>query len=239
MKISFGRRRRRRGGWPAVLLVVLIVAAQRTCGDGSLSGEAREPESRRTATDSPDRDAGAAAAADGNAAAPDGEPLAELPAGDPADDHVALARGEQPLRGPVVKIVDGDTLHVELAGSITPIEKVRLLNVNTPERGDRGYERATAALAALASGRTVELLFEKAGKPARDEFGRLLCYVLHDGRCFNLALVRGGWSRWFHKYGEGRYPEAFRAAELEAKLAAAGLWRDGAWNGSLEVERAR
>lgn len=232
MRFSFGRRRRRRGGLPAVLLVVLIVAAQRTCGDRSgPAEETRESQERSAAT--------------GRAAPPDPPTDAGLsvdqdadPA-DAADDRVPLARGEKPLTGPVVKIVDGDTLHVELVGSITPIEKVRLLNVNTPERGDPGYERATAALAALASGRTVELVFEKAGKPARDEFGRLLCYVLQDGRCLNLALVRGGWSRWFHKYGEGRYPEAFRAAELEAKLAAAGLWRDGAWNGSLEVERAR
>ena len=232
MRISFGRRRRRRGGGPAVLLVLLIVVALRTCGDRSGPAEAR-PESQRR----PDATGRAAPSDAPLAAAPDDRSTDH--AADHADDLVALARGEKPLRGPVVKIVDGDTLHVELAGSITPIEKVRLLNVNTPERGDPGYERATAALAALASGRTVELLFEKPGKAARDEFGRLLCYVLHDGRCLNLALVRGGWSRWFHKYGEGRYPEAFRAAELEAKLAAAGLWRDGAWNGSLEVERAR
>lgn len=237
MRIGFGRRRGRRGGWPAVLLVVLIIGLQRACGEGSRPGEPRDDASPRSVGSSRSSDDGSAAA---DRAAADSSAEKEPPRAESLeDDHVALARGERPLRGPVVKIVDGDTLHVELAGSITPLEKVRLLNVNTPERGVAGYERATAALAALASGHAVELLFEEPGQPERDEFGRLLCYVRLDGRCLNLALVRGGWSRYFHKYGPGRFAEEFRAAELEARLAGAGLWRDGVWNGVLEVERRR
>lgn len=137
---------------------------------------------------------------------------------------------EKRLSGPVVKVVDGDTIHVELAGSITPIEKVRLLRINTPERKRPGYERASAALTALVAGRTVELAFEDPAKPERDEFGRLLAYVFVGEKCVNVEMVRDGWTRFFTKYGEGRHAAAFRAAEEEASKWGAGLWQGDEWN---------
>lgn len=142
----------------------------------------------------------------------------------------AVAAGAKRLTGPVTKIVDGDTLHVELAGSVTPKEKVRLLRINTPERGRPGFERATAALVALVEGKTVDLVFEDPAKPERDEFGRLLAYVWVGDVCANVELVRGGWTRFFTKYGEGWMAEEFRAAEVDARAAGAGLWNGDEWN---------
>jgi len=148
-------------------------------------------------------------------------------AGAPAIERVA---GEKRHSGPVVKVVDGDTLHVELAGSVTPLEKVRLLRINTPERKRPGFERASAALTALVAGRTVELEFEDPAKPERDEYGRLLAYVFVGEKCVNVEMVRGGWTRFFTKYGEGRHAAAFRAAEAEAAKWGAGLWQGDDWN---------
>jgi micrococcal nuclease len=148
-------------------------------------------------------------------------------AGAPAVERVA---GEKRLSGPVVKVVDGDTIHVELANSVTPIEKVRLLRINTPERKRPGFERASAALTALVAGRTVELAFENPEKPERDEYGRLLAYVFVGEKCVNVEMVRGGWTRFFTKYGEGRHAAAFRAAEEEASKWGAGLWQGDDWN---------
>lgn len=133
-------------------------------------------------------------------------------------------------RGPVKRVVDGDTLVLELPGSITPEEKVRLLRINTPERGRPGFELATAALIALVEGRTIELEFEDPARPERDEYGRLLAYVHVDGQCANVLLVRGGWTRFFTRYGKGRHAEAFEQAEAAARRADAGLWRAGEWN---------
>ncbi|MBM4016134.1 MAG: hypothetical protein FJ293_14385 [Planctomycetes bacterium] len=139
-------------------------------------------------------------------------------------------RPERPLAATVKRVVDGDTLVVVVPGSITPEEKVRLLRINTPERGRPGFERATAALIALVDGRAVELEFEDPAKPERDEYGRLLAYVHIDDRCANVELVRAGWSRFFTRYGKGRHAAAFAQAESAARSADTGLWRDGEWD---------
>ncbi len=206
-----GPRRRRRGGVPALIVVVLLLLWQ---------------QSQRCST------------APEGGTEPARAPVAAA-VGRSANDQLTLESGERPLSGPVVKVVDGDTLHVELVGSITPREKVRLLNINTPERDAPGYERATAALVALVTGREVQLIFEQPDVAKRDEYGRLLAYVLLDGRCVNLAMVRAGYSRFFDKYGPGRFPDAFRAAESAARAGNEGLWSDGEWNGAVAVERSR
>jgi micrococcal nuclease len=141
-----------------------------------------------------------------------------------------VAPSRRALAAVVKRVVDGDTVVVEVAGSITPVERVRLLRVNTPERGRPGCERATAALIALADGKRVELDFEDPEKPERDEYGRLLAYVHVDGLCANVELVRAGWSRFFTKYGKGRHSTAFERAEAAARRSSAGLWRADEWN---------
>ncbi len=196
------RRRRRRGG-PLLILLLLagLYAAFRE--RGSSAAPAADAEPVVEAAGQPDR---------------------------PDDATLQAIRPQRTLSATVTRVVDGDTLVVVVPGSITPEEKVRLLRINTPERGRPGFERATAALIALVDGRDVGLEFEDPAKPERDEYGRLLAYVHVDDRCANLELVHAGWSRFFTKYGQGRHASAFTRAESAARSASAGLWRDGEWN---------
>ena len=149
-----------------------------------------------------------------------------------ADPAAAAEAGGGARTGPyeVLRVVDGDTLHVRIPGSPTPDERVRLLRVNTPERGKPGYERATACLIALTAGKRVELEWERSGVAERDEYGRLLAYVHADGALVNEELVRQGFSRFFTKYGGGRLADRFRAAEEEARVAKRGLWTADGFN---------
>jgi len=149
-----------------------------------------------------------------------------------ADPAAAAEAGGGARTGPyeVLRVVDGDTLHVRIPGSPTPDERVRLLRVNTPERGQPGYERATACLIALTAGKRVELEWERSGVAERDEYGRLLAYVHADGALVNEELVRQGFSRFFTKYGGGRLADRFRAAEEEARVAKRGLWTADGFN---------
>ena len=110
---------------------------------------------------------------------------------------------------PVVRVIDGDTIIVRYRGKE---ERVRLLCIDTPERGERGFNEATEAMRRLVEGREVVLEFEKPGVEARDRYGRLLAYVFLN---VNVEMVRLGHSRFWTKYGRGRYAREFEAAGKE------------------------
>src|SRR5690606_19785995 len=87
----------------------------------------------------------------------------------------------------VIRIVDGDTIEVVLRGNS---ETVRYVGVDTPERGQPGYNAAKEANRALVGGKTVYLQIDRTD---RDAFGRLLRYIfLEDGTLVNAQLVADG-----------------------------------------------
>lgn len=72
----------------------------------------------------------------------------------------------------IVSVTDGDTLVVQQGGVE---ERVRLLGIDTPERGQCGYDEATAAMAATVASGTVTLVVGSSDD--RDQYDRLLRYV--------------------------------------------------------------
>ncbi len=74
---------------------------------------------------------------------------------------------EGPLGMPVdlCRVIDGDTIEVEYLGEQ---EKVRLLNLDTVERGEPGYGEATEALKKILTGQYISLEFEEKGVEKRD-----------------------------------------------------------------------
>jgi endonuclease YncB( thermonuclease family) len=114
------------------------------------------------------------------------------------------------------KVVDGDTAHLRCGGQEL---RVRLLRIDTPERGEPGYAEATRALRGMLTDRDVHLAHEEPGHAARGNYGRLLAYLFADGKNVNVEMVRRGWSRFDTRWGEGRFAPAFRAAEREAERA--------------------
>lgn len=131
--------------------------------------------------------------------------------------------GSDELDGPfgVVRVIDGDTVDVDVGGESV---RVRLLNVDTPERGERGFGEAAEALAELA-GEDVYLRYDQGGEPTEDAYGRVLAYLYDDqGGNLNEELVREGWSEYYTDYGDGDFPEGFADAEGEAREEGLGLW---------------
>jgi micrococcal nuclease len=118
----------------------------------------------------------------------------------------------------VTRVVDGDTLHVVREGKDVT---VRLLRVNTRERGEWGYKQGQTALRRWVEGKRVRL--EGEGE-VKDRYGRSLAYVFVGNANVNLEMVRSGWSPFYVRYGKGRYAADFAAAEAEARRAKRGLW---------------
>jgi endonuclease YncB( thermonuclease family) len=105
----------------------------------------------------------------------------------------------QPRTHLVTRVVDGDTL--ELGSG----ETVRLVGIDTPEVGECGYDRATAALARLVSGEQVRLVRSDGD---RDHYGRLLRYVDLGGTDAGLRQIRNGLAiaRYDSRDGYGFHP---------------------------------
>jgi len=124
----------------------------------------------------------------------------------------------------VDRVIDGDTVDVIYQGGV---ERIRMLCINTPEKGKAWYGEATDSLEELCASGKVRLAFEEPGKPSRGKYGRLLAYLFdEDGRNVNLEQVKRGWSHFYDDFGPGRFPDDFEQAEKSAKKAKLGIWQD-------------
>jgi micrococcal nuclease len=132
-----------------------------------------------------------------------------------------------PGRATVLRIVDGDTLHVNLGGRD---ETVRLVGVDTPETHGRGGLRECFGQEAT---RRLESLLPK-GAPltvvrdveARDRYGRLLAYIYRagDGLFVNLAMARDGYAVSLTIPPNVAHADEFVTAAGDARRANRGLW---------------
>lgn len=117
----------------------------------------------------------------------------------------------------VTSITDGDTLR---CGEL----RVRLLGIDTPERGQLYGDSATAALARMVQvGDTVTLAYDV---ERTDRYGRALAYVYdRDGYFVNEELVRGGYALALHYDPNGLHRDRLGAAQAEARIYGHGLWK--------------
>lgn len=130
---------------------------------------------------------------------------------------------------PVVRVVDGDTLHLGVPDASDTTTKVRLVGVDAPELGGGNRERmyfgteAAAFAERLAMGKCATVyLDEQAG--SRDRYGRLLAYIeLPDGRFLNEQLLLEGYAYADVRFRHSYY-EKYQQLEASARALKKGLW---------------
>jgi micrococcal nuclease len=132
---------------------------------------------------------------------------------------------------PVMKVVDGDTIDVQIDGKV---ERLRLIGINTPETVDPRKpvecfgKEASAKAKELLTGEEVELESDPT-QDDRDKYGRLLRYVTtKDGLFYNLEIIRQGYAYEYTYDVPYAHQKEFKAAQSEAKNSGKGLWADGA-----------
>ena len=94
-------------------------------------------------------------------------------------------------RARLIRVVDGDTIDVDLdlGFHLRARHRLRLLGVDTPERGEPGFAEATATVRQRLE--AAQELVVWTVKP--DSFGRWLASVWADGRLINDELVGMGY----------------------------------------------
>jgi endonuclease YncB( thermonuclease family) len=139
----------------------------------------------------------------------------------------APARADLPGTALVSRVLDGDTIQVRTRDGA--VLRVRLIGVDTPERGDRNEdnrfwaEMATRFAVQDLLGEQVRLTYDR---ETEDKYGRLLAFVAGEGpETFNEHIIREGYSAAYLRFPfRSDYQDAFRRAEAEARREGRGIW---------------
>jgi micrococcal nuclease len=132
-----------------------------------------------------------------------------------------------PGQGSVVRVVDGDTIHVRLS---TGEETVRLIGIDTPETHKPGtpvecfgVEAARSMQRLVPEGTAVRL---QRDAEARDRYGRLLAYVYRskDALFVNLEQVKAGYAAAYTYPPNVAHADEFVKAAADARDSGRGLW---------------
>lgn len=119
--------------------------------------------------------------------------------------------------GRVVGVADGDTLTILVNGHKQI--KVRLAEIDAPEKSQPFGQRSKQSLSDLCFGKSVALQ-----KTDTDRYGRTVAKVYCDGIDANAEQIRAGLAWAYRKY---LHDQSLLVLENEARAARRGLWSDG------------
>ncbi|OGY08008.1 MAG: hypothetical protein A2782_01990 [Candidatus Blackburnbacteria bacterium RIFCSPHIGHO2_01_FULL_43_15b] len=122
-----------------------------------------------------------------------------------------------PKKGKVKRVVDGDTIVLE-NGSI-----VRYVGITSPETNEPFEKESTDENKKLVEGKTVTLEYDNY---KGDKFGRILAYLIIDGKNISIELARKGMAQvvvYQHKK-PFIYANQLLKAQEEAKKKRLGIW---------------
>ena len=129
-----------------------------------------------------------------------------------AEEKPKLNKGAA-YHGKVVKITDGDTLTLLL---IKTQYKIRLAQIDTPEKRQPYGNKAKQALSDMVFGKHIKAKIETV-----DRYGRYVADIYIDGKHVNAELIRAG-AAWVYR----KYVKDKRLFEIEqtARKDKVGLW---------------
>ncbi len=135
-------------------------------------------------------------------------------------------QSQNPSTYTVTKFYDGDTIAINMNGSI---EKVRLIGVDTPETHDP--RKAVQCFGQAGADFTKNLIGDQKLRleadpinQNRDRYNRLLRYVyLPDGRLVNAEIIKQGYGFAYLSFPFTKSDE-FRQLQTEAREQNRGLW---------------
>jgi micrococcal nuclease len=153
--------------------------------------------------------------------------LPETVAGEVADyilPEDILAQVDSSIDYLVTKVIDGDTIEVNINGRNM---KVRYIGINTPETINSGQkagclaDEATLRNKRLVEGQQVRLVSDVS---ETDKYGRLLRYVYVGDVFVNMALVNEGFAKAITYPPDVKFAQSFLEAEKTARERKVGLW---------------
>ena len=117
----------------------------------------------------------------------------------------------------VTHIVDGDTFDIASG------ERIRMIGIDTPERGEYFYKEASARLEELIGGKEVILTKDVS---ETDRYGRLLRHVYYNGVWINKQMIDEGLAKLATFPPDVAHVEVFEQAQQKARDNKVGMWKN-------------
>jgi endonuclease YncB( thermonuclease family) len=134
----------------------------------------------------------------------------------------------------VLRVVDGDTLVLDVADGDEPLTRVRLWGIDTPERAREQTGRPAEPLAEEARDFTQrwcgagEVVLRLEPARTRGHYGRLLAHVERpDGVLLGADLLAAGLAR-MDDLSLHQHEQTYRLIEQQAQYDRAGIWAEPA-----------
>lgn len=116
-----------------------------------------------------------------------------------------ISKDKKPEGETVVKVIDGDTFEIKNG------QRIRLRQVDAPDKGGCGYEESTAFLKNLIEGQNVRIEETAVGQQNRP-----LALLYLDNKLVNLEILSAGWGR-YHSDTSSKKDELQTAANKAKK----------------------
>ena len=120
------------------------------------------------------------------------------------------------LVGKVVKVTDGDT--VTVLAPDKKQHKIRLNDIDAPEKKQAFGNKSKDNLAKYIAGKTVTVEYQK-----KDKYKRILGTIYYNNTDINLQQVKDGYAWVYKKYSNN---QTYYKAEKSARAKKIGLWSD-------------
>ena len=131
----------------------------------------------------------------------------------------------------VVKVVDGDTLDINVPDGKYKTTRIRLIGVDTPETKKSNSPvmyygpEASEFTRSYTLNKQVIVLLDTVTK-TRDRYGRLLAYIrLPDGTIFNEILISEGFAYAYTPFKHS-FSNKYQQLQNQARAAKRGLWKN-------------
>ena len=131
----------------------------------------------------------------------------------------------------VSRVIDGDTIDIDIPDGKFNSTRIRLLGVDTPETKDSRFGKmyfgpeATLFTKEQTVGKNIVVLLDKIS-PTRDKYNRLLAYIkLPDGKILNEILITQGFAYADLRFKHSFYKQYCRL-ESVARQNKKGLWKN-------------
>lgn len=120
------------------------------------------------------------------------------------------------LIGKVIKISDGDTVTILTQDKIQ--HKIRLNDIDAPEKKQAFGNKSKENLARYIAGKTVTVQYK-----SKDKYKRILGTIYYNNTDINLQQVKDGYAWVYKKYSKN---PIYYGAEKAARENKKGLWID-------------